>query len=540
MESNNSQGEKSKGPKSVSFSSESEDNLQPLRRSLDLHREPKEEQPPRRSLDLRRETKEEKPRRSLDILRPFFSSNRAKSGSNWPSFKSSDSFSSGPKILITALPNHLMLKIFSFLGARDLEATWLVNVNFNSLTREIVRIRWSSLLPRSQIPRMTLLNSPTSRHIKDTGLKLEGEHLKVSSPVWKSLATQLSRHNLNRHHHDQSSYQEMTQNPSKLTPTLVDAIQIPLGIGNISSVTSADPLPLLIVGTTKGYILVYSAPTDRTSIDLNLVASLETGLQDMKLAAGNGRIFATSKHSCLVSVWDIETLKAVSTIGMKTDAKGLLTSIDYEKNTNQIATGDHWGSCNIWDARSNKHIFEGISNHTMAVEDVRIENNSIVVANGMITLYNLSKAKIVRRDGDGDHHYTHCVVSDHNKYFIGATKKGPINLFSFETSQQPTPVPFSTAPIHSLSLLHDFLYTADCTGSNFLFEVPFTPMLKWRVKPLDILNHTPSNCITHFNHLFLTSVSSNVIKTWNYFLEEHEKAPTIPFQATNNQNCLIQ
>lgn len=55
------------------------------------------------------------------------------------------------------------------------------------------------------------------------------------------------------------------------------------------------------IGTSKGSICAYSFPLNRHS-QLELVDTVETGLEDMKIVAGNKHIYAISKKSCLVSV----------------------------------------------------------------------------------------------------------------------------------------------------------------------------------------------------------------------------------------------
>lgn len=151
-----------------------------------------------------------------------------------------------------------------------------------------------------------------------------------------------------------------------------------------------------------------------------------------------------------------------------------------------MVTGDLWGTCNVWDTRSSKHVFEGISTHSKVVERVCLQGDYFLAVNGTATLWNIPGRCMERKEGVKNGTYCDGGLCEEKKYFVVCSREGVINLFPFNSSQAPSSPGFGNIPIKSLSLYSDLLLVSDCTGSTFLYDVPYSDHFSWKVKPLSV------------------------------------------------------
>lgn len=189
---------------------------------------------PRTSLD------EQRPRLSLDLIRPSFDFMR----------RNSDQNPNGLKLL--QLPRSLLTKILSYLSSTDFVNTYLVCVQFQIVTKEIVRARWKSVLPAALTARPTMIRSDSMKHLTEVGREhkpVGSEHLKqaLSNSEWKKLASKFIPDSLFKRNSGTNLTTPVFHNPFTFEPRHVDYLEIPAFAGDLTAVTTSNPLPILIV-----------------------------------------------------------------------------------------------------------------------------------------------------------------------------------------------------------------------------------------------------------------------------------------------------
>lgn len=200
----------------------------------------------------RKERPSEPPRSSFDVGREklFATFRRATKKDPTPR----NSLDSGSYMKILALPKKILLKIFNYLDSNDFSNTWYVSIQFRILTKEVVRARWRSLLPRSGNPRPTLIRSQSTKQLKEVP-HVEPDHAYgseaiqslSSNPAWQKVANLLFPQIFKSPSEVSHRSSTLVQNPFTLDPTIFDILQIPHFSGTINSVATSDPLPMFFV-----------------------------------------------------------------------------------------------------------------------------------------------------------------------------------------------------------------------------------------------------------------------------------------------------